>query len=175
MSFEISRYTTEDEIPDIVGDQIAAFFAGNYPPEHEPSARERDLQRRKDGAAVLELLNRGRTIYTATTEGWLVGLLESGIYEDGIDPETTEGAVELLCWLMTEQDLRGQGIASAVHAAFIADAMTRTRERRPKRTDVLLGVNEKNPAKNVYEHWGYREQGRPEGAPDIILMSKPLQ
>lgn len=174
MSIEISRYTVEDEMPDIVAHQIATFFADNYPAENGPSARDQGLRLRKDGAAVLGLLDRGRTIYTATNDGRLVGVLEARIFENGIDLESTDVAAEYMSWLMTQRDLRCRGIASVIHTAFIADAMIRARERRPKETVALLGVHEKNPAKNVYEHWGYREDGRPESDPDIVLMSKQL-
>ncbi len=169
MALEITKYGGKSELPTSVGDELAVLFANNYPPNYAPPVERNDLAAREDASAIQNLLNRGRTYYLGTAGCRLAGFLESRTLDQ--DDDTT---VELMTWLMVDEAHRGNGVATRLHAAFIADAMLRARSRLPKPTVARLGVHNENPARAMYEHWGYSDDGHPESAPEIILMSKPL-
>jgi len=163
------RYQTD--IPTKVAGQISTMFERNYPESHLEADRIADIQKRSGAAAIRSLLDEGRTLYVAAPTfdrrtPAVQGFLESRIID--ADP----GTYEQISWIMTAREYQGQGVASRLHGAFMHDALLRTDARFPRPTDALLSVHAQNPAKHLYERWGYQEVERT--ASNMILMTQSL-
>lgn len=175
--FSISKYTKEDTLPQEVSLAIHTIFQENYPTQHSSEDRANDSGRYLGESALASLLGEGRVFYVAfsteeDTRGGVAGFIEARTkgYEDG-------SAYELLVWIMAALKFRGQGVASELHTQFEQDAIKRAHKRKPAPTALLLSVHKQNPARHVYERWGYGElRGEDDtDSPDKIFMQKPIE
>ena len=149
-SFEISRYDLTNRVPANAAEQVSNTFKANYPPSHSDDDRLDDVINRANAESVKGLLELGNTLYVASPDASTVaGFIESRTITQ------PEGVYEQLAWIMTNREYRGQHLASLLHGSFIIDASLRAIERTPKPTRALLSVHEQNPARSVYERWGY--------------------
>ncbi len=148
-SFEISTYTDRDQITFDTAQQVSNLFAFNYPTSHSEEDREYDIIGKLNADVVMSSLDRGNTLYVASEDTTVAGFLESRTRDQ------SHRTYEQLAWIMTAAEYRGRHLASLLHGFFIDDATQRALERVPKPTLAVLSVHENNPAKAIYERWGY--------------------
>ncbi len=163
--FEIQKYNVERTITDVHSERVASLFIANYPSSHSLHDRTEDLQARTP-AGISQLNREGRQLYVAYSENLVAGFLESRTIEQ------SDGVYEQLSWIMTDAEYRGRHIASLLHRSFIIDASLRARHRVPNPTLALLSVNAENPARSIYEKWGYEVKEKT--AKNNYLMTKKL-
>jgi ribosomal protein S18 acetylase RimI-like enzyme len=163
-SLEIIRYLKD--VPTTVADQVSRIFEDNYPVSRSEKERLAEIQKHSGAQAIRNLLIEGRSLYVASQDHKNVaGFLESTIIDQ------TDGTYELLSWIMTATEFRGIGIASSLHNNFITDARIRAKQRLPKPTLALLNVNLENPAKNIYQKWGYRVQKTTQDGKHLMIKT----
>lgn len=167
MGPEIRKFDKNSTLPSDVADQVVRIFQENYPNSHSSENREKDMAERADPTALNALLAEGRVIFTVQdVREKVLGLLEMREVDQG------EGVYMQLVWIIVDALARGQGISSQLHEAFKAEAKERA-SRIQKPSCLLLAVHPDNPAKKVYESWGYTTDNRvsPDGK---VFMFKDL-
>lgn len=168
-SFEITSYNTESGIPPDTAQQVSRLFAFNYPSSHSANDKENDVIGMLNGDAVINTMAKGSTFYVALSGADVAGFVESRV----IDRQG--GTYEQLTWIMTAAEYRGHRLASLLHKSFIVDATLRALERAPRPTLALLSVHEQNPAKAVYEHWGYSAIEKTDTDKLLMTMKLPTE
>ena len=151
---KIKKFDKTDPIPPETAAQIANLFEQNYPPMHPNERKIEECAERANQEALNALLDQGRVIFTAhDVHEKIQGLLEMREADAG------DGVYMLLVWIIVDALAQNQGVSSALHAAFEQEAKQRA-AKISKPSCLLLGVHPENSAKQVYEHWGYVEDGR---------------
>lgn len=138
-------------ISDEIAERLSVMFERNYPESHSDEDRANDVTDRSDVLAIQALLKNGRKLHVAFTEdGEPAGFLE----ERTVPIEG--GVYEQLVWIIVGEQFRGNGLAGLLYQSFMRQANERAKNR-PEQTSALLSVHKKNPAYNIYKHWGWAE------------------
>lgn len=154
MTHQIKKYDKGSTLPSEAAEQVVQIFKQNYPNSHTAENREKDLAERANETALNALLAEGRVIFSAhDIHNKIVGLLEMREVDQG------EGIYIQMAWIIVDALARGKGIAFQLHEAFKAEAENRAKQM-PKPSCLLLAVHPDNPAKKLYESWGYIPDGR---------------
>jgi ribosomal protein S18 acetylase RimI-like enzyme len=157
------------KMPDHTAQQISDLFAANYPPSHPEEDREKHILEKLNSTAIRLSLENGSTYYVASTlypDSQVAGFVQARTRD------MTGGTYESLSWIMTDPEYRGQHLASLLHRMFTDDATARAALRYPTPTEALLNVHEQNPARAIYEKWGYEATEVKDSG--IVVMTKLL-
>ncbi len=169
-AFEVNRYKPGDHVPAYVAEQVSTVFAMNYPLSHPIEEREEGILGMFDGVAVQSSIDRGNTFYVASPVEHNPSKVAGFLKARTIDQR--DGTYEQVAWLMVDHLYRGRHVASLLHRSFILDATLRAQQRAPKPTSALLSVHQQNPARAIYESWGYGVIEELDS--EKLLMTKPL-
>ena len=157
--YEIRTYSREDMLGfephiDEVAMSVVDLLRDNYPNSHNAEQRTSDLSARLDVDSVRSLsLNHNSSFLVAekVSDQEAAGFAEMRIIPREFD------TLAQLTWLVVGKQHRGYGLASKIHNAFLQEAQARHQGRLP--LVAQLGVHPDNPAKAIYERWGYVEVG----------------
>lgn len=146
--------------------EVAELFKNNYPAMASDKKRAKDIAKRCDSQAILTLLREDISYFLAREFGGgaLAGFIERNTYEVG------DGYYEQMTWIMVDEQLRGKGIATALHNKFI-NFVSYEAEDKAKPTVAQLVVHKDNVgAQEVYSHWGYRDIGETHDGQSIFMV-----
>lgn len=158
----------EGQIPEAIAEHLSGMFERNYPESHSDEEKERDVSQRSGPVAIQGLITIGHRLHVAFTEnGKPAGFLE----EQTIPVEG--GVYEQLVWIIVDEYFRGKGLAGLLYQSFLRTANKRATER-DQPTMGLLNVNANNPAREIYEHWGFSFTDDPTTESGKKMMTMPL-
>lgn len=158
----MTRY--QKQMPSDITEILSVMFERNYPDMHSPQTRVDDLARHSiDGFALL--LDEGRDFYVATEGHDVAGFAET------VTRPSDGGVFELLSWIMVDSPYRGHSVSTRLHESFLTEARRRAANRSVP-TAAFLNVHPDNPARKVYEAWGYEYSGQTDDG--TLFMRKAL-
>ncbi len=147
----IERFDADVSFPDAIGQQVIELFKRNCVAyDRVEEADHRDTLQNRSTTEKLNDLLECKTFYVAKNiRGHVCGVLECDV------EECDDATLAFLWWLIVDEQFRGHRIASSLHQRFEKNFVPSVQADATSRVLQALAVHPENPAKKIYERWGY--------------------
>ena len=147
----IERFDADSPFPPVIGRQVSELFANNCIAFDDEAEQDRllTIEKRSTTEKLNELLESKIFYVAKNVREQVSGVLECDARECG------EAMLAFVVWLIVDKQLRGNGISSQLHRRFEQEFVPEVQASTKLFVLQALAVHLKNPAKNIYERWGY--------------------